>query len=123
MQRVYRAVESDTEAPRRPQNERPRAEAAELVEVRALLCELRPGGGADTNGPLGWSPLAPEPRHTEPPQGALARRIRVQTSVGPSDGPRDAFAAGATDYLPKPFGLSQLRTRARSSEKSKGFVT
>ena len=95
MQRVYRAVESDTEAPRRPQNERPRAEAAELVEVRALLCELRPGGGADTNGPLGWSPLAPEPRHTEPPQGALARRIRVQTSVGPSDGPRDAFAADA----------------------------
>lgn len=27
---------------------------------------------------------------------------------------RDAFAAGATDYLPKPFGLSQLRTRART---------
>lgn len=41
MQRVYRAVESDTEAPRRPQTERPRAEAAELVEARALLCELR----------------------------------------------------------------------------------
>lgn len=94
MNRVYRATD-DTEAPRRPQAERPRAEAAELVEVRALLCELRPGGGADAGGPLGWSPLAPEPRHEEPRQGALARRIRVQTSVGPSDGPRDAFAADA----------------------------
>lgn len=97
-QRVYRADET-SEAPRRPLPERQRAEAAELVEVRALLCELRPGGGADTGGPLGWSPLAPEPRHEEPRQGALARRIRVQTSVGPSDGPsdgpRDAFAADA----------------------------
>jgi putative two-component system response regulator len=25
-----------------------------------------------------------------------------------------AFAAGATDYLPKPFSISQLRTRART---------
>ncbi|MFN8635018.1 MAG: response regulator [Chloroflexota bacterium] len=25
-----------------------------------------------------------------------------------------AFAAGATDYLPKPFSVSQLRTRART---------
>lgn len=25
----------------------------------------------------------------------------------------EAFAAGATDYLPKPFSISQLRSRAR----------
>lgn len=95
MNRVYRADET-SETPRRPLPERQRAEAAELVEVRGLLCELRPGGGGDTDGPLGWSPLVAEPRHDEPPQGALARRIRVQTSVGPSDGPKDAFASAAT---------------------------
>lgn len=100
MNRVYRDPAPD--APRgpvtgvHPRAERPREEPAELVSVRGLLCELRPGERHDTTGPLAWSPLTHEPTHEEPRQGALARRIRVQTSVGPSDGPRDAFAALAS---------------------------
>jgi hypothetical protein len=96
MNRVYRADVTAADLPRRPLPERQRAEAAELVEVRGLLCELRPGERHDPAGPLSWSPLTHAPEHHEPPQGALARRIRVQTSVGPSDGPKDAFASLAS---------------------------
>lgn len=45
--------------------------------VRRLLCELRP----DRDGPFGWGPDAAPPDGTEPTLGALAARIRVQSSV------------------------------------------
>lgn len=49
----------------------------ELVRVRALLYALRP----DPRGtPLGWGPYERPPATEEPRLGALAARIRVQTS-------------------------------------------
>lgn len=96
--RVYRDPAPEVPATARPGAPSPstRDELAELVAVRGLLCELRPGDTRDPRGPLEWSPLEHAPTHTEPGQGALARRIRVQTSVGPSEGPRDAFASAAS---------------------------
>lgn len=88
-------------------------ELRELVDLRGLLCELRPGERHDTTGPLAWSPLAHAPEHREPPQGALARRIRVQTSVGPSDGPKEAFASLASV---SPGVESDARVRAVAAE-------
>lgn len=96
--RVYRA---DPDAPREPvtavreRAQLAREEVAELVAVRALLCELRPGESRDPTGPLAWSPMAPPPSHEEPAQGALARRIRVQQSADPSPVPKNAFASVA----------------------------
>lgn len=96
--RVYRA---DPDAPReavtavRERAQLAREEVAELVTVRSLLCELRPGDTRDPRGPLAWSPMGPEPAHTEPKLGALAKRIRVQESADPSPVPRDAFAEAA----------------------------
>lgn len=51
------------------------AEAA--TGLRRLLCELRP----DRGGPFGWSPDADPPKRDEDPLGALANRIRVQSSA------------------------------------------
>lgn len=97
----------------RPRAQITRDELEELVKVRGLLCELRPGDARDPDGPLSWSPLARPPGHDEPRQGALARRIRVQTSVGPSEAPRDAFAAAA----PLASGtLADERIRAIAAE-------
>lgn len=52
-------------------------DSPELVRVRALLYALRP----DPKGtPLGWGPYERPPATEEPRLGALAARIRVQTS-------------------------------------------
>lgn len=52
-------------------------DSPELVRVRALLYALRP----DPRGaPLGWGPHEKPPATEEPRMGALAARIRVQTS-------------------------------------------
>lgn len=52
-------------------------DSPELVRVRALLYALRP----DPRGaPLGWGPHEKPPTTEEPRMGALAARIRVQTS-------------------------------------------
>lgn len=99
MTRVFRLEDPDAPddaGPRTGVRERiTRDEADELVAVRALLCELRPGDTRDPRGPLAWSPMGPEPAHTEPKLGALAKRIRVQESADPSPVPRDAFAEAA----------------------------
>lgn len=53
-------------------------DSPELVRVRALLYALRP----DPRGtPLGWGPYERPPVTEEPRLGALAARIRVQTST------------------------------------------
>lgn len=97
--RVYRDPVPD--APREPvtavreRAQLAREEVAELVAVRALLCELRPGESRDPTGPLAWSPMAAPPSHDDPKLGALARRIRVQQSADPSPVPKDAFASVA----------------------------
>lgn len=95
--RVYRDPAPDAPAaPRTAPRPSLRDEVDELVAIRGLLCELRPGEARDPRGPLSWSPLERAPTHAEASLGTLARRIRVQTSVGPSDGPRDAFASAAS---------------------------
>ena len=97
--RVYRDPKPDAPAEPttgiRPRERLTREEVAELVAVRGLLCELRPGALDDPRGPLSWSPMARPPAHEEPAQGALARRIRVQQSTDPSPVPKDAFASAA----------------------------
>jgi len=40
--------------------------------------------------------------------------IIMVTGNSAPDAARAAFAAGASDFLPKPFSISQLRTRART---------
>lgn len=69
-----------------------REEDAELVRVRRLLCELRPDRPGE---PLGWGPYSDAPREVVSPLGALAGRIRVQTSADPSPIPRDYGSGGA----------------------------
>lgn len=95
--RVYRLSEATLEPSTggRPRALLTREEPAELVAVRGLLCELRPGETRDPHGPLAWSPMDRPPTHTEPRQGALAQRIRVQKSADPSPVPKDAFAGAA----------------------------
>lgn len=63
-----------------------RGEDEETVRVRRLLCELRPDRPGE---PLGWGPYGEAPREPASPLGALANRIRVQTSADPSPIPRD----------------------------------
>lgn len=70
-----------------------REEDAELVRVRRLLCELRPDHPGE---PLGWGPCGEPPRENVSSLGALASRIRVQTSADPSPIPKDYGAGGAT---------------------------
>ena len=70
-----------------------REEDAETVRVRCLLCELRPDLPHE---PLGWGPMAEPPREVVSPLGALANRIRVQTSADPSPIPKDYGAGNAT---------------------------
>lgn len=48
-----------------------------VTGLRRLLCELRP----DAGGPFGWGPEAAPPKRDEDPLGALANRIRVQSST------------------------------------------
>lgn len=66
---------------RDPQVSRRRFERQHDEEVvtglRRLLCELRP----DRGGPFGWGPDAAPPKRDEDPLGALAHRIRVQSSA------------------------------------------
>jgi two-component system phosphate regulon response regulator PhoB len=47
------------------------------------------------------------------PETADVPIILVTASTEPETA-QAAFDAGATDYLPKPFSISQLRTRART---------
>lgn len=67
-------------------------ESPELVRVRGLLCALRP----DPKGtPLGWGPYERPPVAEEPHLGALAARIRVQTSPAVPSILPGAFASRA----------------------------
>lgn len=85
-------------------------DSPELVRVRALLYALRP----DPRGtPLGWGPYERAPVTEEPRLGALAARIRVQTSTPVPTILPGAFAsrAGVTAGTRAAEGIALLGRR------------
>lgn len=84
----------------------PRATPSEAVStVERLLCELRP----DRAGPFGWGPSAEAPAADERALGALALRLRVQTSPEVPAILPSAFASAARPTRGTQIAVALLR--------------